>query len=241
MIAGGDGTISQVIHSLLDMHLNFGIIPCGSGNGLALAVGIPKAPDAALEIIFNGKAYPTDGFYVNDRFACMLCGLGFDAKVAHDFAKGTKRGLMSYIKQVIRNFFSAKTYLFDLTIEGQVITFDAFFISIANSNQFGNNFTIAPKASLDDGLLDIVVVPRQSKFSLLIQTFKQVRGKNDLQSLGVIQQQSSMIYFQTPGLHIVNRSHAPMHVDGDPAVTPNELEISVRKKCFNLIQPLKTD
>lgn len=237
VIAAGDGTINQVVHSLMDSNINFGIIPCGSGNGLAFSAKIPRSPADALEIVFTGKPSAIDGFYVNDRFACMLCGLGFDAKVAHDFARQPKRGLTTYIKQVIRNFFSARSYLFDIHIEDQVIIADAFFISISNSNQFGNNFTIAPRASLDDGLLDVVIVTKQNKLSLLLQTFRQIRGKNELQPASMIQKNRGVIYFQAPELRIVNRAHAPLHVDGDPAVTPNELDIRIRKKCFRLIQP----
>ncbi|HSU27131.1 MAG TPA: diacylglycerol kinase family protein, partial [Chitinophagaceae bacterium] len=92
VIAGGDGTISQVAGSLLDTGVNFGIIPCGSGNGLAFTAKIPRSKSKALQLVFDGKASPVDGFYVNGQFACMLCGLGFDAKVAHDFAEQSTRG-----------------------------------------------------------------------------------------------------------------------------------------------------
>src|SRR5436190_3340328 len=148
VIAGGDGTISEVVSSLMDRNLNFGIIPCGSGNGLAYTLKIPKQHNKALDIIFTGKSSAIDGFYINDQFACMLCGLGFDAKVAHDFAQQPQRGLTTYIKQIVKNFFTARTYSFELSINNSRFSTDAYFISIANSNQFGNNFTIAPKASL---------------------------------------------------------------------------------------------
>jgi diacylglycerol kinase family enzyme len=94
VIAGGDGTVSHVVGSLMDCDVNFGIIPCGSGNGLALAAKIPKQRAGAMKIIFNGKAVAIDGFYANDHFACMLCGLGFDAGVAHDFADQPIRSLI---------------------------------------------------------------------------------------------------------------------------------------------------
>lgn len=237
VIAGGDGTVSQVINSLMDLDLNFGIIPCGSGNGLAYAAGIPKDPAKALEIILNGHSKPTDGFYINDHFACMLCGLGFDAKVAHDFAQQPKRGLTTYIKQVVKNFFSAHTYRFELKMGNKRITTDAYFISIANSNQFGNNFTIAPKASLSDGLLDIVIVTEQSKLSMLLQTFRQITGRNRLEPETAINMKKAIVYFQTEKLTIKNLSQAPLHIDGDPAETPEDLRIEVNKKCFKLLQP----
>lgn len=238
VIAGGDGTVSQVVGSLMELPVNFGIIPCGSGNGLALAAKIPKQPTKALDIIFTGKAAAIDGFTINKQFACMLCGLGFDAKVAHDFAQQPTRGLATYVKQVVKNFFSASTYNFELTINNKVIKTEAFFISIANSNQFGNNFTIAPEASLSDGLLDIVIVTNQSKLSLLIETLKQVRGKNKLQTDAVTGKEKGVIYFQTDQLKIKNLSSAPLHIDGDPAETPEKIEIVVKKKVFRLIQPV---
>jgi len=235
VIAGGDGTVSQVVGSLMDHKLNFGIIPCGSGNGLAYAAGIPKQPQKALEIVFHGRPLATDGFYINRQFACMLCGLGFDAKVAHDFAQQPKRGLSTYIKEVVKNFFSATSYSFELTLKNKKFRTDAFFISVANSNQFGNNFTIAPRASLSDGLLDIVIVTEQSKLSLLLQTFRQVMGRVKLQPSTAINTKKAVIYFQTDKLSIHNLSEAPLHIDGDPAETPATLEISVKKKCFRLL------
>ena len=201
---------------------------------LAFAAKIPKQPAKALDIIFKGKASAIDGFYINDQFACMLCGLGFDAKVAHDFAQQPKRGLTTYIKLVVKNFFAAKTYPFEIQLAGQSFNTDAYFISIANSNQFGNNFTIAPKASLSDGLLDIVIVTKQNKLSLLLQTLKQVRGRNTLQTGNISPDKKGVIYFQTDKLTILNPSQAPLHIDGDPARTSDKFEIEIKKKCFRL-------
>ncbi len=247
VIAGGDGTVSRVVKSLMGLDLNFGIIPCGSGNGLAYTVKIPPDPEKALNIIFRGNSSLIDGFTINDpkqtratsepEFACMLAGLGFDAKVAYDFAQQPGRGLSTYVRQVVKNFFSARTYAFELQIGGKALQTEAYFISVANSNQFGNNFTIAPKASLSDGLLDIVIVTKQNKLSLLLQTFKQIRGGNRLQPVTLIEDKKGVIYFQTDLLTIMNISSAPLHIDGDPAETPEKLIIEIKKKCFRLIQP----
>ncbi len=238
VIAGGDGTISGVVGSLLKEDIDFGIIPRGSGNGLALCAKISKQPAHALDIIFNGKASAIDGFFINDRFACMLAGLGFDAKVAHEFADHPKRGLMTYAQLTVKHFFSIHPFRFQIKLDKEKFDTEAFFISIANSNQFGNNFTIAPKASLTDGLLDIVIVTSQNKVSFLLQTLKQVAGWNVLESSSGITHKSGVIYFQTDKLEIINYSEAPLHVDGDPAETPKKLLIEVKKKCFRLIQPV---
>jgi diacylglycerol kinase (ATP) len=236
VIAGGDGTLSQVVGSLMHEDVNFGVIPCGSGNGLAMAAGISKQPLKALDIIFNSKAKPIDGFYINDHFSCMLTGIGFDAKVAHDFARQPKRGLRTYAVLVSKNFFSAKPYLFTVESNGLVFSTEAYFISIANSNQFGNNFTIAPKALLSDGLLDIVIVKKTAKPLLLYNLIKQIlTGK-----LQKIENSLKLpvIYFQTKQVIIENSSLAPVHIDGDPYETPERLKIKILPKCFRLIQPL---
>ena len=236
IIAGGDGTINQAVNSLRKQNVQFGIIPCGSGNGLAFSAGIPKDPVKALKIVFNGKSRLTDGFAINKGFACMLVGLGFDAQVAHDFANAPKRGLTTYVKKTLENFFASKAYSFVISTKEKEIKTEAFFISVANSNQFGNNFTIAPKASLTDGLLDVVIMTKQNKLSVLFQTLKQISGFNKVQRVDIVDERSSLIYFQTESLHITNLDEAPVHIDGDPVETINELEFKVKHDCFRLIQ-----
>lgn len=236
VVAGGDGTVSQVAGGLMGFDVNFGIIPCGSGNGLAFAARIPKQPEKALHTIFNGQAVAIDGFYINNQFACMLSGLGFDAKVAHEFASQPKRGLTTYATLVGKNFFSADPYKFTIESNGLTFSTEAFFISIANSNQFGNNFTIAPKALLSDGLLDVVIAKRSAKPLLLFNLIRQIlAGKlNKIEN----SLNNPIIYFQTSELVITNSNHAPLHIDGDPAETPEKLNIQIKKKCFRLIQPV---
>ncbi len=235
IIAGGDGTINQAVSSLRKQNVQFGIIPCGSGNGLAFSAGILKDPVKALRIAFNGKTKLTDGFTINNQFACMLCGLGFDAQVAHDFANSPKRGLSTYVKKTVQNFLTSKAYPFVLATAGREIRADAFFISVANSNQFGNHFTIAPKASLNDGLLDVVVMTRQNKLSVMFQTLKQISGFNTVKTVDFVDEKSSLIYFQTEALTIVNESEAPLHIDGDPVETMKELRFAIIKDAFLLI------
>jgi diacylglycerol kinase family enzyme len=167
----------------------------------------------------------------------MLVGLGLDAQVAHDFANDPKRGLKTYIKKTVSNFITAKTYPFILKTNRKQIKTEALFISIANSNQFGNHFTIAPKASLHDGLLDIVVMAKQNKLIALLQAFRQVGGYNQLQKLEVINEKASVLYFQTSEIKIDNPRLAPMHIDGDPVETKNKLSVQILKECFRLIYP----
>lgn len=235
---GGDGTISAIAASLMDLDLQFGIIPMGSGNGLARSAKIPVAPTRALDIIFAGKSDRIDGFYINDKFSCMLCGMGFDAQVAHDFANYKTRGLQTYIKVSMINFFKAKTFSFTIESRERSFETEAFFISVANSNQFGNNFTIAPQASLKDGLMDIVIVKKMSKLMLPFSILSQVTGINAMQRIEDHVSRKNIIYFQTTALKIVNSGNAPLHIDGDPASTASVFQIKIKPRAFRLLQPL---
>ncbi len=238
VIIGGDGTISGVINRLRDIEdLRFGIIPLGSGNGLARAAKIPLKPLQALALLFTGTAKKIDAFTINRHFSCMLSGIGFDAKVAHDFAEKATRGLFTYTQQSLINYFKAHPYQFEVTTSDFSFFTEAYFISIANSNQFGNNVTIAPQASLTDGLLDIVIVQKMNKARLPFAVLKQIRGNNKLQQMVDDLSKNNVLYFQSPSLKIKNLKHAPFHVDGDPAETSDSFEINIIKDCFQLIQP----
>ncbi len=237
VICGGDGTVNAVVKALRGVRVRVGILPMGSGNGLAFAARIPKQTGRALDVIFKGMAYGTDAFYINDDFSCMLCGIGFDALVAHEFARKKKRGLQTYIKVSTIHFFKAKPYPFEIKLNDGVLKTEAFFISVANSNQFGNHFTIAPKASLNDGLLDIVIVKKMNKLLLPFSVLHQLSGINALQSASAYAKNKNILYLQTDRFSIRNPENAPLHIDGDPKETSAEFDIRVIKNCFQLLRP----
>lgn len=237
IVCGGDGTINKIAKLLLHTRIKIGIIPSGSGNGLALSLKIPLKTEDALNVIFNGKNKYIDAFNINDNFSCMLCGIGMDARIAQDFANDSKRGLSTYIKQSIKNFVSSNTFNFTIKINGNNFNTDAFFISIANSNQFGNNFTIAPKAILHDGLLDVIVVQKMHKAKLIWAIGKQMKfGK--ISEIGELDTtQNTILYFQTDKLTIINHDGAPLHIDGDPAVSASQFKIKILPKALRFFYP----
>ena len=237
VICGGDGTLSPVISSLLNVKVNIGIIPTGSGNGLAFTAKIPRSVDKALEIIFKGKTSCVDSFLINGKLSCMLCGIGLDAQVAYDFSLQKKRGLSTYIKQTFKNFLAATPYHFELKVHDETFKVDAFFICIANSNQFGNNFTIAPEASLSDGLLDIIVVKKMSKPRIIWSVFKQMKTGKIIAFEEKNFHKKNILYFQTGSLQIINPEMAPLHIDGDHAPTAKKFDIEILPSAFTLIRP----
>jgi diacylglycerol kinase (ATP) len=237
VIIGGDGTVSQVTNALRGTKIRFGIIPVGSGNGLARSACIPMKPQQSLALIFAGTSKCVDAFMVNNQYSCMLSGIGFDAQVAHDFSTASSRGLMMYTQQSIINYFKAHPFQFEIILDNFSFFSEAFFISIANSNQFGNNVTIAPQADINDGLLDIVVVQKMNKAKLPFAILQQIRGNNKLQQLVTDMTEKNILYFQTDSLTVKNLKHAPLHIDGEPKETADEFEIKIIKDCFELIQP----
>jgi len=238
VICGGDGTLNAVANALQGVPVNIGIIPIGSGNSLAFAARIPKQTSRALEIIFNGNASPVDAFHINEKFSCALCGIGFDAEVAHEFAKQKTRGLQTYLRISTMKFFKSRPYPFEIKLNDRIIKTDAYFISIANSNQFGNNVTIAPKASMSDGLLDVVIVRKMNKMILPFSVLLQVAGSNRLMQAVEYFEEKNIIYVQTDKISISNPALAPMHIDGEPTDTSAELKITIIPHCFRLLQPL---
>jgi diacylglycerol kinase (ATP) len=254
VVCGGDGTVSAVAAALSGSDIRMGIIPMGSGNGLAFAAKIPRDPSRALDIIFAGRSSFIDAFLINGQFSIMLCGIGFDGKVAHEFALQPKRGLQTYIRVSLRNFFKARPYPFRIDLPSNAgvavsglaagddqkkisFTVEAFFINIANGDQFGNHFTIAPKASLSDGLLDIVIVKRTGRWRMLLSVIRQVLGGNAVQEIPVNAGKRNILYFRTPQLVIGNPAPAPLHIDGDPKETAAAFHIAIISKAIRLIQP----
>lgn len=234
VIAGGDGTISAVTAKLRELPVQFGIIPRGSGNGLAFAARIPKDPNKALDIILKGTANPVDAFLINDHFSCMLSGLGFDAQVAHDFDGQTKRGFWKYAELTLKNVTGIKPYAFHLKSKEVDLSMKAYFISIANSNQFGNQFTIAPKASLQDGKLDIVAVEKNNLLSVLAKVLWHINYGTFTKDF---KKHYGITYFQTTELVIENPELAPFHIDGDGKQTSKQFTVSVIPKAYSLLMP----
>lgn len=237
VIVGGDGSVNQVVRAFAELRLRFGILPVGSGNGLSRAAGIPTKIKKALQVIIDGNTMLVDAFTINDKFSCMLSGLGFDAQVAHNFARKAKRGLFNYTKESLLHFFKAQPYGFEIKLPEFSFFTDAFLISICNSNQFGNNVTIAPQAKLNDGLLDVIVVQKMHKVKLPYAIIKQLSGNNKMQQLVEDMEHKNIVYFQTPSLEINNTQLAPLHIDGEAVATDQRISIKVLPNYFTLFVP----
>lgn len=240
VICGGDGSISPIISHLLEETVNVGIVPLGSGNGLARTAGIPYDVDKALEIIFSGTPVSVDAFTVNGRLGCQITGLGFDAFIAGEFAKERKRGLSTYTRLAVKHFLKAKSYEFSITSNGGSLRVKAFILCISNANQFGNNLKIAPKASLSDGKLDVVILKNTNKLNILASFVNHLLFAKKEAAIRVSKNRRKVIYFEATEIAVQNPGLAPIHIDGDPLMAEENYHISVLPAAYKLIHPMIT-
>jgi YegS/Rv2252/BmrU family lipid kinase len=161
---GGDGSVNDVANGLLGTGTALGIIPKGSGNGLARTLGIPLDVKGALERINRGEAKPIDAGFANDHLFLSNGGVGFDVGVCEQFSESNRRGFWTYFKIIARHYFAYQAPEWTIEAGGKTWREKAFMVVAANGVQFGYEFKIAPTADLSDGLLDLVVVRRFSKW-----------------------------------------------------------------------------
>lgn len=160
---GGDGTVNEVAHGLIGSQTPMGIIPMGSGNGLARELGISMNMRKSASTLIEGKNIQLDVCKLNNQHFLCTSGIGFDALVAHKMSMATSRGFLKYVQLVVQESIFYKPLDVRMKIDGILIEKPVFLITFANASQFGNNAFIAPAASMTDGLIDVVVVRKFSK------------------------------------------------------------------------------
>ena len=155
---GGDGTVNEIARSLVHTNVALGIIPCGSGNGLARHLHIPMDPVGAIKVINRFIAKDVDYGKINEIPFFCTCGVGFDAFVSSKFANAGRRGLLTYLENTLREGLKYKPDTYEIEVEGETRKYKAFLIACANASQYGNNAFIAPQASMSDGMLDVTIM-----------------------------------------------------------------------------------
>ena len=230
---GGDGSINEIASSLTQTNTALGIIPNGSGNGLAHYLNIPLNVQRAIKIINDYKIIDVDTATINNKLFVSVAGLGFDALVAEGFAHSKTRGFFSYLKVIIQNYFSYKRGTYTLYYNGKKIEKKVMMITLANSNQFGYNSIIAPDAVINDGLLDVCLIEKVP--------FMEAPLLSLLLFLRRIDESRRIEIFKTKELTIIqNSKKRVVHIDGDPQIFSKKLHIKVHPKTLKLIVPEKT-
>ena len=216
---GGDGTVNEVACGLRDTQTALGIIPMGSGNGFARHLNIPIRPFKAIEMINHSEPISVDYGTANGRMFVSTCGTGFDALVADNFAGSSKRGFMTYVQNVLKEAFTYQPQTYHLVGDGLDVTHKAFLITFANANQWGNDALIAPKASVQDGKMDIMLMSSHAilgSASLALRLFT-----------GSIDDSHFMDTLRAREVTLVRESAAPFHIDGDPVEIEKDIHIKI--------------
>jgi YegS/Rv2252/BmrU family lipid kinase len=216
---GGDGTVNEVGRRLIGTGKILGILPTGSGNGLARHLLLPLDLDRGLAAMKDGTATTIDTATVNDLPFLGTFGIGFDAVVADRFAKAGTRGIETYIREAMKAFMTYKPQPYEIVVDGESVTHDAFVVAVANSNQYGNDARIAPMASLRDGLLDVCV----------LHNARIIDAPDIIQRLfrGTLHDCSYVTHRKGTRVTIRRAAEEPAHIDGEPLTLPRELEVIV--------------
>ncbi len=224
---GGDGTVNQVASSLVNLNISFGIVPAGSGNGLARSLAISMNVKKVLQQIVVGKTQYIDYGTINNKPFFCTSGVGFDAHIGKLFASSKKRGLKSYVKIIIHELLKYKAKNYTLVFNEKTIQRKAYLITIANGGQYGNDFYIAPQASLQDNKLHIVIVKPTGvlgAFTLLNNVLKHKAYKSKYVET-----------FTSNHIIIKGENKNSVHYDGEPSEIYGDLNFECVHKGLKVI------
>jgi YegS/Rv2252/BmrU family lipid kinase len=224
---GGDGSVNQIGTSLINSPVVFGIIPAGSGNGLARHLNIPLNFKGAIELI-NAHQQPIkiDVAKMNGHYFLSTAGTGFDAHVAWKFSTATTRGFLTYAKITLQELFKYKIKKYKLEINDQIIEMNALAVTIANSNQYGNNAYVSPQSKLDDGFLRLIVIKAFPVYYVPLIIFH-LFNKSLLKSKFVVQHTLKRIVITSPTEHV--------QLDGESLTMEQKLNIEIIPHCLHII------
>ena len=226
---GGDGTVNEVASALVGTDTALGVVPIGSGNGLARHLGIPLQPEKAISAILNPKTVRIDSATINGTPFFCTAGVGFDAQVAADYAKAEGRGLITYAKEAVRDWFSNKPGEYVIETEEGTIQTKALLITVGNANQWGNDYFITPRASLFDGKLDIAIVKPASVASNLKMVW-QLRHKTLYRNNDVVFLKSSFVRIE-----LLSGESTPAHFDGEATLMGNKVLLECEPSSLNVL------
>lgn len=227
--AGGDGTVNEAASALSGTGKVLGIIPTGSGNGLARELQIPLDPAGALRVINNLNERLIDAGLVNHVPFFCTAGMGFDSHIAKLFSKTTKRGFAGYLKIFTREFLHYSPQEYSIAVGDRVINTEAFAVTVANARQYGNNAFIAPKAAVNDGWLDLVIIAPFPKARAAELAFRLFSGSID----------KSRYYqsFKIREAEITAGRADCFHMDGEHCIFTEKLRFSVKPKALRVLAP----
>lgn len=224
---GGDGTVNHVAKTIIGTGITLGIVPIGSGNGLARSLGLSMNLETVIRQIAEGRTATIDSGSVNGRPFLCTSGIGFDAHIGNLFATSVKRGLQSYVKITVSELFRYRAKTYTLRFNGQEIQRKAFLITVANAGQYGNDFYIAPEASMQDGLFHVAILKPFTPFHLPVMMTK-ILSKRAHRS-------TKIETYTTNDITILRDNADTIHYDGEPAIEGKEIHYHMNKASLKVL------
>lgn len=226
---GGDGTMNEVAGALVDTPVTFGLVPCGSGNGLGRHLRIHGPVPRALEILTGGRPHLIDSGLADGHPFFTVAGLGFEAEIAHRFNQLHRRGFLRYLTTSARTFYGWHPQTYTITHAAGRRDVRCFTLAVANANQYGNNAFIAPAAVIDDGRLNLCGIPPLTIGNAVPLVARLFHG-----SAGKVRD-----VVEIPGTHfLVERPAAgPLHTDGEVHAAGPRIEFSIRPASLRIMTP----
>lgn len=228
---GGDGTLNEVVNGMAFSEVELGLIPTGTGNDFARAIGLSQDPLQAVIQVCSGSAQPIDLGAVNDRYFINVCGLGIDARVAYLVNRSSRyvSGHLAYLLALARVFLSYRPFLVSLETDGGVITKNVILVAVGNANFYGGGLKITPNARLDDGKLDICIVEDVSRWEFLREYPGIYHGKHV--------NHPKVSTFRAGSIKIQGDAGVYTHVDGE-IYGHLPLDIDVKPQALSVIMPV---
>ena len=228
---GGDGTVHEVASGILGSNKTLGIIPCGSGDGLALHLGISRKPQIAIDALLNGRIECIDYGTINGQvpFFCTA-GVGLDADVAWAFANNNRRGLWSYIFLAWKIWRHSKPQDYVVEIDKKKMSVKAVLITVGNANQWGNQARITSLASVQDGMLDACIVEPFKTIEIPILAIELLTGHAH-KSRRVHMSRGKEIF-------IHRQQEGPIHFDGNPYMMGADIQFTTEQSALSVIVPV---
>jgi len=229
---GGDGTVNEVAQGLFGSDVALGILPKGSGNGLARHIGMPMSFKKSLEILQHHKEQRIDTILVNGKLSVNVSGIGFDGHIASLFANKGKRGLAGYAKLVLKEFLNFRPFEANVEMNGKTIQCKSFIIALANSSQFGNNARVAPQASICDQLMDVCFIKK-----IPIAQAAAFAGK---MFLGNLAHSRFVEIVKTDRLSIHLDRAIPYHIDGEAMPSVDSFRVVIQPASLKVLLPFRS-
>jgi diacylglycerol kinase (ATP) len=219
---GGDGTVIEVAQGLIGSKTPMGIVPWGSGNGLAFDLGIPAVLRKCAKVLVHGTDNQLDICRFNEQHFVCTAGIGFNAQIAAKMNQSSVRGFLKYVQLVIQESFNFKPFRIRMKFNGDFFNIPVFMVTFANASQFGNHAHIAPRADMSDGLLDVVVVKPFSKILLPLVAFSLFSKR--------IERFPFVESFRAQEIHLEAEDVTHYYYDGESGVFKNPSVISIESQ-----------